>query len=166
MKRYAVHASLALLVLANACSSTTSGSGMPDEERALRNAGCTTSVCVRAGSAGCWTAQPLESACRSCEHTYGQGWAASVWTGCKAEFDSYAACLRKSEFYCKEPGVAAPVSCDAARAAADACLSPPAADAGATPDGAADAGDAPDGSDAADAGPDAADAETSDAHAN
>ncbi|MDB4934033.1 MAG: hypothetical protein JWP87_1005 [Labilithrix sp.] len=122
-----------LLAIATGCSSTAVGSEDPPEvkqEKSLRAAGCTSEVCVRAGSAGCWEQQPLISACRSCERTYRDSWAASVWTGCKAEFDAYAACLRTSDFRCDEAGVATPASCDAEKLAAEQCLAGP--DAGST----------------------------------
>jgi len=128
MNRDNMQATLAaLLLFAAACSSEVTGDGTPTTERAqaLSKAGCTSSVCVRAGTAGCWTNQPLTSACRSCEDTYRQTWAVTAWSGCKAAFDAYGTCLKTSEFTCTDAGVASPTGCDESEAAVEACLKGP-----------------------------------------
>ncbi len=118
----------ALGSLANACSSPAVGVGPTQEEeeeqrqsQQLRTAGCTSSVCVRAGLAGCWSG-PLESSCRSCENTYGQATAWSFWSGCNKELGAYGACLKTSVFRCGDAGVAVPASCDETGAALETCL--------------------------------------------
>lgn len=110
------------------CSSPAAGDGNTPEaqeareqEQALFRAGCTSTVCMRAGRAGCWTS-PTDKACRSCESTFGQTNAMAIWGGCTKESAAYSACLKTSEFVCVDAGVAGPTGCDEERSALEKCF--------------------------------------------
>lgn len=120
---------LGLAPLAIACSGEATGDGMTPEvqetkkqEQALMSAGCHTAVCLRAGLAGCWTNPSLESSCRSCENTYGQANAMSIWSGCTKELAAYNTCLKTAEYVCESTGAARPTGCDETAAAVTSCM--------------------------------------------
>lgn len=111
------------------CSSQAAGDGTIREaeearaqEQALFRAGCTSTVCIRAGSAGCWTTTPVDKACRSCENTFGQTNAMAIWGGCTKESSAYSTCLKTAEFVCVDAGVAGPEGCEEERSALEKCF--------------------------------------------
>jgi hypothetical protein len=115
--------------LAIACSGEATGDGMTPEvletkrqEQALMSAGCRSTVCIRAGLAGCWTDPKLESSCRSCENTYGQANAMSIWSGCTKELAAHNACLKTATFVCETNGAARPTGCDETAAVVTTCM--------------------------------------------
>lgn len=122
----AAAATTALMLIG--CSSQAAGDGNTPEaqearaqDQALLRAGCTSTVCQHAGRAGCWST-PVESACRSCESTFGQTNAMAIWGGCTKESAAYGTCLRSAEFVCIDAGVAGPEGCEEERSALEKCF--------------------------------------------
>ena len=129
MRAVVALAAMSAAAIAIGCSGEATADGNTPEaeeareqEQALFRAGCTSTVCIRAGRAGCWSATPTTSACRSCENAYGQTNAMAIWGGCSKESAAYSTCLKTSEFTCVDAGVAAPAGCDDQRAALEKCL--------------------------------------------